>query len=374
MNILLRKGHIGSLDGVRGIAILLVIFFHCFENIPVFPVKYISQIGWVGVDLFFVLSGFLITGILVDTKGQENYLKNFFAKRALRIFPLYYLTLLLVFISIKTPLVADAFPVLDARHLSGMAYYLTFTQNLYFSYNGWGVTDLLNHFWSLAVEEQFYMFWPFVVLFLNRTGVLVVCVLLILTGLITRNLNSTSDFSYVFTLARVDALGIGSMLAICIRSYSGVLNKIILPLFFISLSILIVIFAFSTDLSFRNPYFVKAGYTIFAVFFACTITFIYDTKAIGKVANTILSLSPLTFFGKYSYGIYIYHWILYKTVYNYFSSRYIFSKIYIFPFLAVVILISVISFHTFEKFFLNFKSKFNAPKPLMKKGFGAANH
>ena len=358
-NIRYKKGHIGSLDGVRGIAIVLVLFFHCFQKVNLYPFNFISEIGWVGVDLFFVLSGFLITGILVDTKGKSRYLISFFTRRALRIFPLYYLTLLLVYIVLKNPSLAHHNPIFDARHLKTYIYYLTFTQNLYFSFNGWGVTDFLNHFWSLAVEEQFYLLWPFVIFYLNGNRILIVSVLLIVIALIIRNYNVESDFSYVFTLARVDALGIGAMLAILIRKHSQWLNGVVLPIFVISFVTLIIISFNSQNLSFRNPYFVRIGYTLFAFQFASIIVLVYDTKKIGFFINRILSLGILRFFGRYSYGIYIYHWILYKGFYGYFENRYMFSKVYILVFLMLVVIISVLSFHVFEKHFLSLKSRFN---------------
>jgi peptidoglycan/LPS O-acetylase OafA/YrhL len=359
MSINFKKGHISSLDGIRGIAILLVLSFHCFENINVPVFNYVSEIGWVGVDLFFVLSGFLITGILVDSKGKENYLTAFFAKRALRIFPLYYLTLLVVFLALKIPGISNINPVFDARHLQSSIYYLTFTQNLFFSFNGWGVTDLLNHFWSLAIEEQFYLFWPFIILYLDTPKVFIVCTILIIIALITRNMHFDSDFSYVFTFSRIDALSIGAMLAILIRKHAAWLSKAALPVFLFTLISLLIICYISPNLTFRNPYFVRFGYTLFAILFASIISFIYDTQKTGEIANRIFSLRFLTFFGTYSYGIYIYHWILYKGVYIYLQNRYVFSKAYIFLFLIVVVIISVISFHTFEKFFLRFKSRFN---------------
>jgi peptidoglycan/LPS O-acetylase OafA/YrhL len=362
MNIHFKKGHVNSLDGIRGIAILLVLFFHCFENIPVFPVNYISELGWVGVDLFFVLSGFLITGILVDTKERENYLTSFFAKRALRIFPLYYLTLTLFFLALKIPGLASINPVFDTRHYQSSIYYFTFTQNLFFAFNGWGVTDILNHFWSLAVEEQFYLIWPFVIYYTSRPKVLVICMLLVVVSLVTRNLNADSDFSYVFTLARVDALGIGAMIAIVIRDHGRLLNKLILPVFFSSLICLAFMIFNSEHLSFRNQYFVRAGYTIFALLFASIIAFVYDQTKIGQFTRSVLSLKPLLFFGTYSYGIYIYHWLLYKGVYVHLQNKYHFSRIFILPFLGVVVVISVLSFHCYEKYFLSFKTKFDTKK------------
>ncbi|KQS27053.1 acyltransferase [Dyadobacter sp. Leaf189] len=360
MDIQFKKGHIHSLDGIRGIAILLVLSFHCFDKIDAFPFTLLSEIGWVGVDLFFVLSGFLITGILVDTKGNHNYLKSFFAKRALRIFPLYYLTLLLVFLALISPGASDFNPILDIRHLKSSIYYLTFTQNLLFAFSHWGVTDLLNHFWSLAIEEQFYLFWPFVNLYLGTSKVLVVCGLLIILAIIIRNLNLNSDFSYVFTLSRVDALGIGGMLAILIRQYTYFLGKVVVPVFFGCLVLLIMLSFYSPNLSFRNPAFIKIGYTLFALLFATIIVFVYDTKRTGAIVNRVLSWGVLRFFGTYSYGIYVYHWLLYRGIYTPLRNKYLFSKAYIIPFLIVVVLVSVVSFHVVEKFFLRFKPAFDS--------------
>ncbi|WP_031527730.1 acyltransferase family protein [Dyadobacter crusticola] len=369
MDIKFKKGHVNSLDGIRGIAILLVLSFHCFDKIDAFPFTLFSEIGWVGVDLFFVLSGFLITGILVDTKGNQNYLKSFFAKRALRIFPVYYLTLLLVFLALISPGASNFNPILDIRHLKSSIYYLTFTQNLLFAFDHWGVTDLLNHFWSLAIEEQFYLFWPFVNFYLGTSKVLMVCGLLIIIAIIVRNLNVSNDFSYVFTLSRVDALGIGGMLAILIRKHSSLLGRIALPVFLASLVLLIILSFYSPDLSFRNPYFIKIGYTLFALLFATVIVFVYDTNKTGNVVNRMLSWRFLRFFGTYSYGLYIYHWLLYRGIYTPLYNKYLFSKAYILLFLIVVVLVSVVSYHTFEKLFLSYKSRFDSSPELTKAEF-----
>lgn len=364
MSIIYKRGHVVSLDGIRGIAILLVLTFHCFEKINVYPFNFVSELGWIGVDLFFVLSGFLITGILVDTKGNQGYLSSFFAKRALRIFPLYYLVLTCVFITIAIPGIQKFSPVYDKAHLESSIYYLTFTQNLLFAFNDWGVTDLLNHFWSLAIEEQFYLFWPFLVFYLDVSKLLIVCVILIIVALVIRNNNVSNDFSYVFTLSRVDALAIGSMLAILIRQQIRILEKVALPLFVSTIILLSVICLYSPDLGFRNPYFIRIGYTLFALLFASMIAFVYDTKRIGAYINRFFSLSVLKFFGTYSYGLYIYHWILYKGVYNPLQNRFMFSKAYILVFLVLVTAISVLSFHTFEKYFLKFKSRFGSSHPV----------
>ncbi|QRR00991.1 acyltransferase family protein [Dyadobacter sandarakinus] len=364
MHIIYKRGHNSSLDGIRGAAVVLVVIFHCFENTLPEPFRSLTDFGWIGVDLFFVLSGFLITGILTDTRGQENYFGNFFAKRALRIFPLYYLTIIIFFGLLQIPAVTRHHPAFNPAHLQSAGYFFTFTQNLYFAYNGWGVTDIMNHFWSLAVEEQFYLVWPFVVYSLSNGQLLLACALLVCTSLGIRNAHADSDFSYVFTLARVDALAIGGMLAILIRTRSQVLNRLVLPVFAVA-SVIILWIACSTGyLHFRNVYFVRGGYTLLALCFAGIIAMVFDTGKTGRFVNAVFSTLALRFLGKYSYGIYIYHWIFYKVFFQYYEARYGLSRWYLLPFLGFVLVFSVLSYHYFESYFLRFKDRFNAGRSI----------
>src|SRR5215831_14066355 len=150
------RSYYPALDGLRGIAILLVICCHNLNFLPHF------EFGWVGVDLFFVLSGFMITDNLIKTKETKNFLQNFYIRRVLRIFPLLYGVLLLYFIFA---------PGLGSLRLQ-YDYYHSNQGFVWFHLQNWLAishvrptdTVLLNHFWSLSVEEQFYLVWPFVVL------------------------------------------------------------------------------------------------------------------------------------------------------------------------------------------------------------------
>src|SRR5262245_10664845 len=160
--------HIPALDGIRGIAILLVLLFHFGQyghGLP-YPAVFVDklfhricQIGWVGVDLFFVLSGFLITGILYDSKGRNHYFRNFYVRRCLRILPLYYFSLILFLIVLP-----KLFPLHTGfRSLRQDSFwYWTYLSNVRVAYRGWDSFGVLDHFWSLAVEEQFYLLWPIV--------------------------------------------------------------------------------------------------------------------------------------------------------------------------------------------------------------------
>src|SRR5215471_6016982 len=147
-----------QLDGLRGVAIILVILHNQSLKYPSLHLEHLFANGWMGVDLFFVLSGFLITGILVDTKHSEGYLKNFYARRCLRIWPLYYSLLFFMFIVVPFvhPLVGQT--IFD-RSSPCWAYPL-FLQNFLVPPPAAGV---LSFTWSLAIEEQFYLVWPWVV-------------------------------------------------------------------------------------------------------------------------------------------------------------------------------------------------------------------
>ena len=358
INVQYEKGYIPALDGVRGAAILLVILFHCLEG-SIYPISILSKIGWVGVDLFFVLSGFLITGILIDTKGKKNFILTFFFKRILRIFPLYYLSLLIFFTVILIPNVTSTNYYLNIGHFDNIFYFLTYTQNILFSFKGWGVTDILNHFWSLAIEEQFYLFWPLVVMFFSNKRIILISFLLIFTSLIIRNFYVDNPFSYVFTLSRMDALSIGSISAILIRKNIYLINKYIHYIFVISLSTLFFIILITHSLKITNIHFIRYGYTVFDILFASLIILTFDTKKIGKITCWIFNIKFLRFLGKYSYGIYVYHWLLYRGLYMSFESYYSLPKVFILPFLALVLLISMLSYHYYEMFFLKYKNRIN---------------
>lgn len=152
--------HVVALDGLRGLAVLFVILYHVnstawgttfLDRIVRAPLK----IGWAGVDLFFVLSGFLITGILLDTRESPNYFRSFYARRALRIFPLYYLVLTAsLLITRFTPALNYVLPIPHDR-----IFYFVYLNNWWPLLRDTWHANIIGHFWSLAVEEQFYLLW-----------------------------------------------------------------------------------------------------------------------------------------------------------------------------------------------------------------------
>lgn len=147
------------LDGLRGLAIVLVMFFHFGQglnrqNLEQHAFRTLFDFGGSGVDLFFVLSGFLITGILLNSRHSDNYFSRFYMRRILRIFPLYCFSVLVVWLFV----IPAEHPGVTADLRNKLIWNLGYVQN-------WRLDCVphLGHYWSLAIEEQFYLIWPFVV-------------------------------------------------------------------------------------------------------------------------------------------------------------------------------------------------------------------
>jgi peptidoglycan/LPS O-acetylase OafA/YrhL len=220
-----RETRIPELDGLRGVAILLVFAYHtCSSNAPPFkaccsasamamPLRVLMRIadqGSSGVDLFFVLSGFLITGILLDARGSSNYFRVFYFRRALRIFPVYYLSLIFLF------------RLVHPSWREQVWYWLNLS-NLRSAFAPQRI-PALSHFWSLAVEEQFYLVWPWVVSRFRERRLFLVSLAGIVAATILRNLPAVQqvnvvydNFIYRFTPFRVDSLLFGALIAIAIK-------------------------------------------------------------------------------------------------------------------------------------------------------------
>lgn len=213
-----------QLDGLRGIAILWVILHnaaldnigHSQSLLMDFLVLF-GDSGWVGVQLFFVLSGFLITGILLNARHASNPFRTFYARRTLRIFPVYYAFLFLALI------VLPGMGVLHWHNPHEQSW-------LYWLYlSNWGALfhqdASFPHLWSLAIEEQYYLLWPMLVIFLRKRTLALICLGLIFSAPLFRAwlvMHYDAEFAaqamYTFTFARWDALAFGSLLALCLRS------------------------------------------------------------------------------------------------------------------------------------------------------------
>jgi peptidoglycan/LPS O-acetylase OafA/YrhL len=342
--------NINELDGVRGLAITMVILFHCFR----FP------FGWSGVDLFFVLSGFLITGILLDSKNNINYFKNFWAKRILRIFPLYYLILIIILLPKKI----FNINLIGEPSLT----YWFYIHNWKFTFDGSFPTGkgTLNHFWSLAIEEQFYLIFPIIIKFARPKTLIRIIFLFILSSITLRCIlwyNNNIGY-YVLTFSRIDALSIGALLAYLIRNKRDLLLKWTNHFFYLSLAIIIIIL-FNGNFHFSNKYFATFGYTVLALFYSTLI--IYSISSFRyNFFQILFNNKILRFLGKIAYGLYVYHYIFYillkplieNQIFRILNNAF-YSKLFVsISIVFLTLVVSYISYNYFEKRFLVLKKKF----------------
>jgi peptidoglycan/LPS O-acetylase OafA/YrhL len=206
---------IPQLDAVRGIAILLVLI-HNTDSFLSLHLQRFSAYGWMGVDLFFALSGFLITGILLDAKQSDDYFKNFYARRCLRIWPLYYCVLVLMFLVVPYFWPSEAYPIFQ-RSSPWWAYPI-FLQNVFVAIPS-QAAGALGVTWSLAIEEQFYLIWPLVIRFCSSVQIKRMAIAVILLSSPLRlflAIHQVEIYSNFF--CRLDGLMAGALLAVLVRS------------------------------------------------------------------------------------------------------------------------------------------------------------
>ena len=334
-------------------------------NIWIRSAFYLCFGGWMGVDLFFVLSGFLITGILLDTRELPGYFTNFYARRALRIFPLYYTVLAVLFLMT---------PWLHLEWHTGHLAYLFYAGNIASNLD----PDLVSvrpavsllHLWSLAVEEQFYLVWPLLVMLVaSRRRLAWICGVLSVGGLILRiglllwmPRGSAYEWCYAQLPTHMDGLLFGALGAICVRTIPLeqllVWTKKVVPFALASLLIVIV----WGGIDFHSVPMIVFGVPALAGTFTCTVLLALKP---GGAVNRIGSLSGLRFVGRYSYGMYVYHilfWPALSGVLRWLQSRLhsvtLGGVCFVLLMLAATTVTAVVSYELYEKQWLRLKGLF----------------
>ncbi|MBL7856259.1 MAG: acyltransferase [Cyclobacteriaceae bacterium] len=356
-----------ELDGLRGLAITLVLLFHLF------PYLIISKIGWIGVDLFFVLSGFLITGILLDSIDKPHFWRNFIVRRSLRIFPLYFSSLLLYnAIAFWSPTFASIPAVSYSYFVENQWWYWLYASNFKVFLEGeWLPVVIFNPLWSLSIEEQFYLIWPFFLLFFKDKKLHIVIAGLMVLVVVIRISFFFLGFEpisiYVFTASRLDPILVGSLISVIIRIpfLRTHLEKYGLAYFIVSLVLFAIFILTFKTINPLAPSVQVVGYSLIAFLFGCLLLLVIDSSGALRPLTRPFRSPMLVFFGKYSYGLYVFHWpvyvLLHKLLYTevekyipYDLGAYLISSFLI---LLLTIGVSLLSWIVLEKRFLKLKDK-----------------
>jgi peptidoglycan/LPS O-acetylase OafA/YrhL len=302
----LSRKHVPALDGVRGIAILLVLVHNLSirehgSGVAVAAWDALVNAGWVGVQLFFVLSGFLITGILLDDRERPHALRTFYIRRSVRIWPLYYVFLIGYAIVVLPHLGAAA---------SAFIWYVLYLSNWSDIANG--ALPGIGHFWSLAVEEQFYLTWPWLVTNVRPVVTAWACIALAILALVARialhERGAGPGWTYEATFSRIDALALGALVAVALREprWRAWLDKLVTPAVAIAAIGVCGVIAKTHGLDRRQSFVELYAYSLLAVLFAAWIARLVTTSSKSRW----LASAPLRAAGRYSYAAYVLHFPL----------------------------------------------------------------
>ena len=370
-----ERSRVTALDGIRGIAILGVLLLHyeARQESPITALRFLWAplvgSGWAGVDLFFVLSGFLITGILLDTRKHPHFFRLFYARRTLRIFPLYYLALILIFLLAPPLQLAEPVPV------ATQLWYWSYLSNLKMAWVGWGFAPAHTpHFWSLAIEEQFYLVWPAVVYFASALTVRRICVVVMISSLLSRLLlvlgNAPDSMVELLTSSRVEPLAVGALVASVLRHAptAAIWRRLTRPVTIAALTMLLFAVFMARSAQPKGIWMGTVGISAIAWLGAMAIVHGTDGSRPSS-RRSILENSLLTFFGRYSYGIYVWHYpvmivlasqqVTVAHLAEWTGSTNLANLLFVGTNLSVTLLFTLMSWQLVERPLLQLKSRFS---------------
>ncbi|MGZ3886220.1 MAG: acyltransferase family protein [Flavisolibacter sp.] len=353
-----------ALDFLRGLAISIVVIYHNFSSLSFF------RFGWMGVDLFFVLSGFLITDLLLKSRENKFFFRNFYIRRILRIFPLYYLVLVSFFL-LSPHLFSQKGPNTTFSYYNeNKAWFWSYFQNWLMVHKGPAPVPFLSHFWSLAVEEQFYVLWPVLIFFIRgldnlKKAIYVLLGVALIIRVCTWMLHPEEvEVFYCNTFTRMDSLLAGCFLAVHLRQGKEISPNIIKLVVLGFTTLIVASLAIFGNVRQDNLLFPTIGYSISAAFFAVTLYLLIRHET--YILPWLKHLKALSFVGKISYGMYVYHLPIYLLL------SYLFSRIldngtgspsapaFLISLgsLLLTVIASTLSFYFLEKPILNLKKHF----------------
>jgi peptidoglycan/LPS O-acetylase OafA/YrhL len=367
-------GHLAALDGVRGIAISSVLLFHFVANTistNVFErlVNQVLNYGSLGVDLFFALSGFLITGILYDARGEADYFKNFYMRRVLRIFPLYYAVLVVVFFVLPLIPALAGSEIVSLRDRQAWAW--LYAVNIYLSIHGDWVLGHLTHFWSLAVEEHFYFVWPFVVygLAARPKRLMQAALGLAAASFVARLGASLAGVNgvalTVLTPFQLDALCLGGFFAVYLRQPGGeaAVRRFLRPAVLVTLAATAAVYALNTLAPEARVFTLPLRAGLLRLLLVAVLLWALLAAPESR-ASAVFRAPSLAFFGKYAYGLYVYHhflshaFVTHKTEFvlaSLLGSHTLAVVVQATAGIAVTVALAYVSYEYFEKPFLKLK-------------------
>lgn len=286
--------YIPELDGLRGIAIAVVLLYHCHTKLESSHLDVFAKWGWIGVNLFFVLSGFLITGIIADSRDDPRFFRNFYARRGLRIWPVYFLLLLLNFFFV--PLIFGNFWwAVHEMRAAPWTHYIFFIQNLLFAV----LPGTLGPTWSLAIEEQFYLFWAPIARFAKNSALLPLLIAVFVASPFIR-LGTDGLLTQVHTLRHLDGLAVGSMIALSLRMFD--FDRIVWKR--VALTGLALGTAGAVMMQFHGSNFTD---TLLALGFGGMLIAALLVTGKASLYGRFLVWRPLKYLGTISYGLYLIH-------------------------------------------------------------------